>query len=189
MKKSFTPKEIMKGKGCYSTSEVNALSFIDQPEITIQTILDSEISISDKFWFVFANCDLTVKEKQLLNLNCAKINLAHYQKECAKNGWTEIKEIAELTQLCDDYVSGKITLIVFNEKRTANAYANAYAYANANAIAYAIAIAIAYAYAYAIAIAYAYANDIAYANAYAYAYANAIAYANEFLEMLKEFMK
>src|ERR1039457_2500108 len=110
MKHTFTPQDIYNSKGCYSTSQVDKLSFISQSDITIQTIINSEISISDKFWFVFVNCDLTLKQKKILNLNCAKINLKKYKENCLKNNWTELKEVTELTQLCEDYVNDIITL-------------------------------------------------------------------------------
>jgi len=186
MKHQFKKEEV--DFGCYFEPENCVDRRHEFPEsMEIQEILNLEIPVEHKFWFVFKNCDLTTKEKQILNLNCAKVNLFQYKSECKKNGWFEKKEVAELIGLCEQYTNGVISLSEFNEKRNANthAYANDYdyAYAYANTHAYAIAIANDYDYA----------NAYAIANAYAYAYANTHAYANDYdyalLDMLKKFIE
>jgi hypothetical protein len=186
MKHQFKKEEV--DFGCYFEPENCVDRRHEFPEsMEIQEILNLEIPVEHKFWFVFKNCDLTTKEKQILNLNCAKVNLFQYKSECKKNGWFEKKEVAELIGICEQYTNGVISLSEFNEKRNANthAYANDYdyAYAYANTHAYAIAIANDYDYA----------NAYAIANAYAYAYANTHAYANDYdyalLDMLKKFIE
>ena len=42
MKKNWTKQEIIDNKGCYSTEEVNNLSFINNETITLIDILNSE---------------------------------------------------------------------------------------------------------------------------------------------------
>jgi hypothetical protein len=44
MKTIFTPQEIMSNRGCYDRDQVEALSFYNQPEIHLKTILNSETS-------------------------------------------------------------------------------------------------------------------------------------------------
>ena len=130
MKHQFKKEEV--DFGCYFEPENCVDRRHEFPEsMEIQEILNLEIPVEHKFWFVFKNCDLTTKEKQILNLNCAKVNLFQYKSECKKNGWFEKKEVAELIGLCEQYTNGVISLSEFNEKRNANthAYANDYDYA------------------------------------------------------------
>jgi len=77
-------------KGCYDN--------IDQyPEtLDINGIIDLPIPISDKFWFIYKNCNLSFNEMQILNLNLAKLNIAHYKELCGENALAEIIKITEL---------------------------------------------------------------------------------------------
>ncbi len=81
MKKIFTPQSIFDNKGCYSKEQVEKLSFIAQPEITIQNIANSEIPLKDKFWFVRNKCELTLNQKRLLAIGCAKAVLSIYENK------------------------------------------------------------------------------------------------------------
>ena len=77
-------------KGCYDN--------IDQyPEtLDINGIIDLPIPISDKFWFIYKNSDLSFNEMQILNLNLAKVNIAHYKELCGEKALAEIIKITEL---------------------------------------------------------------------------------------------
>jgi len=77
-------------KGCYDN--------IDQyPEtLDINGIIDLPIPISDKFWFIYKNCNLSFNEMQILNLNLAKVNIAHYKELCGEKALAEIIKITEL---------------------------------------------------------------------------------------------
>jgi len=153
MKTEFTKVEIMYGRGCYSREEVKKLSFINLPCIPIQTILESEIPIKDKRWFIWNNCDLTLDQKKDLALQLAWCVLPIYERKYPDN-----PAVKECLQAIEDFKIGKISIDILKEKRKA-----AYAYVDA---AYA-AVDAAYAAAYAaVDAAYAYV-DAAYAAAYA----------------------
>jgi len=77
-------------KGCYD----NLDQFPDT--LDINGIIDLEIPISDKFWFIYKNCNLSFNEMQILNLNLAKVNIANYKELCGENALSEIIKITEL---------------------------------------------------------------------------------------------
>ena len=137
MKTQFTPVEIMSGRGCYSKERVNYLSFIQnkQPIISIQTILESEISIKDKQWFVFNNCKLYLKEKMSLSLKLVWAVLPIYEDKYPNDF-----RIRELLQAIEDFNQGRISKDILLEKKQA-AYAAAADYAAADAAAAAAAAA------------------------------------------------
>lgn len=56
MKKTFTKAEIMFYRGCYTPNQVLALSFIENKKITLDDVLNSEITLSDKIHFMQFNC-------------------------------------------------------------------------------------------------------------------------------------
>ena len=82
-------------KGCYNNLE-------QFPEtLDINGIIDLPIPISDKFWFIFKNCDLSFNEMQILNLNLAKVNIAHYKE---LRGEKALAEIIKITELHEQFV-------------------------------------------------------------------------------------
>ena len=165
MKTQFTHEGLLNSKGCYSKEQ--ALEFCQgRPEIvTIKEILESEISIQDKRWFVYNSCDLSLDEKKKLCLKLAWIVLPIYEEKYPNDA-----RIKACLQATEDFYNGKITIEELKVKRSAaNAAA---AYANADAAYAAVDAANAYTYA-----AYANADDNAYAAAYAAVAANAYTYA------------
>jgi hypothetical protein len=88
MTTQFSKKTV--NKGCYNN--------LDQfPEtLDINGIIDLPIPISDKFWFVYKNSDFSFNEMQILNLNLAKLNIAHYKDMCGEKALAEIIKITEL---------------------------------------------------------------------------------------------
>ena len=168
MKKTFTKKYILENKGCYSTEQVENLSFINQKTITIQTILNN-LPIKDFNWFLMKKCELTIEQKKEIALLYAECVLPIYEEKYPNDN-----RVKDCIQGIKYYRSGKIKkeeLIVLR-RAAAAAYAAA-----ADADAYADAAYAAYAAAYA-ADAAAYAADAAYAAAaaaYAAAYADAAA--------------
>jgi hypothetical protein len=64
MKTQFTQDYLVQNKGCYSLEQVMALSFMQKPEFTLQDIVNSEIPLKDKFWFVTKKCDLAIRQNQ-----------------------------------------------------------------------------------------------------------------------------
>jgi hypothetical protein len=189
MKKLFTKAEMLKLKGCYSETELNKCSFMQLEEITIESILDSEISLKDKSWFIINSIELTDLQKREFAIGCALVVLPIYEEKYPDN--VAPRKAIEAAQ---KYLNNEISLGDLKEYRKKAAYA-AYAAAADAAAAYAYADATAYAYA-----AYAAAADDAAAYAYAaYAYAAyaAAAYAaaaadagykNKLLLFFKEFV-
>ena len=182
MQKEFTKEYMTLNKGCYSEEELNKCSFMSNEIITLDSILESEIKLKDKFWFVCEKLN-TKEQNQKLAIDTAEIVLEIYENKYPNN-----KAPREAIQAAKDYFNNTgITLEQLREKRNA-AYA---AYAAADA-AYAAATA---AYAAAAAAAYAAAAYAADAAAYAAAYAAANAeittkdFNKTLLEYLKEFCK
>lgn len=69
MKTKFTHEELRNAKGCYSLEDINILiEKHGKKIITIKSILNCDISIRDKTWFVYNSCDLTLDEKKKLSL-------------------------------------------------------------------------------------------------------------------------
>ena len=136
MKKLFTPQYIEANKGCYSFEQVRNLSFMSKKEITIGDIIDSEISLEDKFWFVLNKINLSVRQKQDLAIMLAEAVLEIYEKRYLDN-----KAPREAIQAAKDYLNGTITKEILLQKRHAAAYAAAYAADAADAYAAAAAAA------------------------------------------------
>lgn len=65
MQKIFTPEFMLANCGCYSEEQLMKCSFMKNSEVTLMSILDSEIPLKDKFWFV-RNKIATPKEDQLI---------------------------------------------------------------------------------------------------------------------------
>jgi len=129
MKTKFTPNEIMSNRGCYERSDVKKLSFIGNSEISIDIILNSEIPIKDKFWFLLNNCEFTPLQKKLWFIGLAEITLEIYENKYPNN-----KAPREAIQAAKDYLNNLISRDELIIKRK-----NAYAAADAAYAAYAAA--------------------------------------------------
>lgn len=78
MKRIFTKKFMTDNKGCYSQEELEACSFMKNKTITLESILNSEISTADKYWFVWYKL-LSDIEKNKLDLLVRDILLEWYK--------------------------------------------------------------------------------------------------------------
>ena len=163
MKKEFSKIFMEENCGCYSISQLNGCSFMATEVITLEAILNSEIPIKDKFWFVCKKL-ATKEQSRLIAIGVAEIVLELYENKYPNN-----KAPREAIQAAKDYLNGTINLQELGAKRLAAAVA-ADAAAVAAAAYYAADAAAAYAAYYA---AY-YAADAAYYAAY-YAAADAAA--------------
>jgi hypothetical protein len=95
MKKQFKKEEV--DFGCYFEPKNCVDRRHEFPEsMDINGIINLEIPISDKFWFIYKNCNLSFNEMQILNLNLAKVNIAHYKELRGENALPEIIKITEL---------------------------------------------------------------------------------------------
>jgi hypothetical protein len=179
MKTNFT--KATSDFGCYGPKK--ASSYLPNENFTIADVLNADVRLRDKAWFIRNNCQFTDDEYRQYAIGCALCVLPIYEKRYPGNNAPR-----EAIEAGKGYLAGTINIDVLREKRDA-AYASAYAayaYASAASAAYAYADA-AYADASADASAYAYASAYAdaaaaYADAaaaYAYAaYASASAYAD-----------
>lgn len=120
MKKTFTPEYIYRHRGCYETESVDDLSFIGQKEISIETLIKSEMPLKDKFWFVLNKCKLTTRQKQEIAIGCTEIVLeiyeANYDNKVPRNA----------TQAARDYLNGTIDIeevLILARIRTESIYA------------------------------------------------------------------
>jgi len=180
MKKEFTTQYMIDNCGCYDQSKLKSCSFMSKSEIIILDILNSEIPLKDKGWFLIKKCDLTIDQKKQLAYDLALIVLPIYE---AKH--PEDKRVRLCLEAIVKFRNGEISRDELLDTRRA-AYAAAYA---ADAAAYA-ADAAAYA-AYAAYTAYAAADDADDADAAYAAYAAADAadaYKNMVLQSMINFV-
>mgnify|MGYP006921344668 FL=1 len=170
----FTHEYMKENCGCYEIEKLLSCSFMKSESVSLQSIIESEIPIKDKFWFLCKKV-LTKDENKKVAIELAKSVLSIYE-----NKYPEDYRPRKAIESAKSYLEGKITkeeLIEFRKAAyaaAAAAYAAA-AYADADAAAAAAADA-AYA-AYAAAAAAAYAAADAAADADAAAAAAAAAYA------------
>jgi hypothetical protein len=167
MKQTFTKKFMQHNCGCYSLTQLEACSFMQSDEITLADIIESEIPLRDKFWFVIRKC-ASIDELKEIAIEVAECVLPIYEEKYQNN-----KAPRNAIEAAKKYIKGEITLDELVIARSAADAADAAADA-AYAAAYADAADAAAAAAYAAdAAAYA-AADAAYAAADA-AYAAAAA--------------
>ena len=139
MKKQFTKQSILDNRGCYSPEQVEKLSFINKDNISIHDIINSEIKLNDKFWFLRNKTNLTLDNKKQLTLILAEVVLEIYNKK-----YPDDKRIANCIQGIKDFNANIISREEFNvlrnkcwdAKREATAAATAAAYAAYAAYAY-----------------------------------------------------
>jgi len=138
MTTSFTKEEMLQRKGCYSRQKLDSLPFMSTDTITIKSILESEISLKDKSWFIRNSCDLSFNEKRKFDIGCALVVLPIYENKYPNN--SAPRKAIEADKL---YLNNEISIDKLEEFKR-SAYAASYA-ADADAAAYAAADADAYA--------------------------------------------
>ena len=172
MKTEFTKQEMYNIKGCYSKETLDNCSFMSKDNISLQSILDSEIPLKDKSWFIRNSIQLSDIEKRQFAIGCALVVLPIYENKYPSND-----DPRKAIEAAEKYLKNEITLQELNIFRKA-AYA-AYDAADAYYAAYAAAAAYYAAYA-------AYAADAA-DDAYAAA-DDDITYKDKLLLFFKEFV-
>ena len=127
MKKEFTKEEMQENSGCYKEvkGKLENCSFMKLPVIGIMDILNSEIPLKDKGWFLVRKTDLTIEQKKELALLFAKSVVDIYN-----NKYPNDKRVSDCIEAIELFNSGKITIDELRVKRVA-AYATAYAAATA----------------------------------------------------------
>lgn len=115
MQKTFTPQYLKENCGCYSQERLLSCSFMTEKEISIQSILESEIKLKDKFWFLIKKTDLTIREKLEISIGAAEIVLEIYENKYPNN-----EAPREAIRAAKDYINGTgVTLKELNIKRIA----------------------------------------------------------------------
>lgn len=133
MRQLFTKEFMFENCGCYSSARLNSCSFMNEDQITLKSILESEISIKDKIWFV-CNRLATKGENQQIAIRAAEIVLPIYEKLYSDN-----KAPREAIEAAKAFLLGTIGEDILLQKR-ADAYVYipaAAAYAGATTAAYA----------------------------------------------------
>ena len=179
MKNTFTKKEMIEGKGCYSLKQLMALPFMQQEVITLVDVLTSDIPLKDKGWMVWSNCQLILDDKKKLSLQLAWLVLSIYEEKYPND-----RRIRECNEATESFSKGLITEAELKLKRNAAVYAAADAADAATSAAYAAVYA---------ADAVNAADAAAYAAVYADVYADAAdaddKYVQKYINILLEFVK
>jgi hypothetical protein len=161
MQQIFAHEFMHENKGCYSREQLDGCSFMKGGAVTLVRILESEIALRDKYWFICKKL-ATIAENQAIAIRVAEIVLPMYEAR-----YPDVKAPRECIEAAKAFLLGTITVDELLKKKRAAA-----------AAAYAADFAAAAAYAADFAAAAAYAADFAAAAAYAaYAAADFAAYA------------
>lgn len=136
MKHAFTKQYMKDNSGCYSYSDyeqLNKCSFMKtESDITLESIVNSEIPLTDKFWFVCKKV-LSIEQNQQVAISVAEVVLPFFEKR-HPNDLRPREAIEAAKQYIAGYISPEALLI--KRKPTCSSYSAAYAaydsaYANA----------------------------------------------------------
>ena len=121
MQQQFTKDFMIANSGCYDEQKLLSLSFMRNEDITLKSIVESEIPLRDKFWFVCKKL-ATKEENQQITINVAEIVLPIYEKHYPDN-----KAPREAIEAAKQYIAGHISLETLLSKRRAAAVYAVYA--------------------------------------------------------------
>jgi len=80
MTKQFSYRYLAQNKGCYTNKQLGNLSFIKKEVISLNDILESEISLKDKYWFVCKKLFTTDQNKKIA-IAVAELVLPIFEKK------------------------------------------------------------------------------------------------------------
>ena len=136
VRQEFTRDYMKENCGCYSVEQLVQCSFMKNEIVTLTAILNSEIPLKDKFWFVCKKL-LTKEQNQKLAIDVAEMVLPIYEEKYP--GDLKVRECIEAAkQLLSGHISLEDLLI---KRRAADSAYDAAAAAAAAAAAYAAAAA------------------------------------------------
>jgi hypothetical protein len=148
--KTFSKQFMIDNRGCYTLEQLEDCSFMKVEDfVTLESILESEIDLKDKFWFVCRKA-ANKSQNQKISVAVAEIVLPIFEEQ-----YPDDKRPAQCIEATKKFLTGDISLEQLN-----NAVADAANHADAAYAAYSAANA-------------AYAADVADAAYAAYAAANA----------------
>ncbi len=130
VRQEFTRDFMKENCGCYSVEQLVQCSFMKNEIVTLTAILNSEIPLKDKFWFVCKKL-LTKEQNQKLAIDVAEMVLPIYEEKYP--GDSRVRDCIEATK---QFIAGHISIEELRKKRYA-AYAAAAADAAYAAAAYA----------------------------------------------------
>src|SRR5438874_2346244 len=113
MTQTFTKQFMQENCGCYTQTYLMSLSFMQSDKITLESILNSEIKLKDKYWFVCKKL-ATKSENQQIAIGAAEIVLFIYE-----NKYPEDKRPREAIRAAKDYLAGIIGMDELRKKRAA----------------------------------------------------------------------
>lgn len=118
--------------GCYKENDNNQDQFLPNENFTISDVLNADVPLKDKAWFIRYNCEFTDTQFREFAIGCALCVLPIYEAKYPNN-----KAPREAIEAAKAYLAGTINI---DELRTKRGSAAAAAYAAA-ADAYAAAAA------------------------------------------------
>ena len=130
VRQEFTRDYMKENCGCYSVEQLVQCSFMKNEIVTLTAILNSEIPLKDKFWFVCKKL-LTKEQNQKLAIDVAEMVLPIYEEKYP--GDLKVRECIEAAkQLLSGHISLEDLLI---KRRAADSAYDAAATAYAAAVA------------------------------------------------------
>jgi hypothetical protein len=114
MKTNFT--KATSDFGCYGPKK--ASSYLPNENFTIADVLNADVRLRDKAWFIRNNCQFTDDEYRQYAIGCALCVLPIYEKRYPGNNAPR-----EAIEAGKAYLAGTINIDVLREKRAASAYA------------------------------------------------------------------
>lgn len=129
MQTTFTKQFMSTNRGCYSVIKLRSCSFMQSEEITLDSILQSEIPLRHKYWFVCKK-PASKQENRQIAIGVAEIVLHIYERR-----YPDDMRPREAIKAAKQFIAGHINIdALLEKKRTADAAAYA-AYAAAAAAA------------------------------------------------------
>lgn len=162
--------------GCYAENDNEQHVHLPNETFTITSVLNADVPLKDKAWFIHKNCEFTDMEFRQFAIGCALIVLPIYETKYPYN-----KAPREAIEAAQQYLAGTIDIYVLREKRKA-AYATYAFYTEAAEAAYTT-------HAYAVYAAYASSHDATEAAYISSSIAADAADAGNYKDQLLQFFK
>jgi hypothetical protein len=113
MNTTFTHKFMEENCGCYHLGRLRACSFMQNQTVTLESILDSEIPLKDKFWFVCKKL-ATKEQNQQIAIGVAEVVLHVYEDK-----HPEDDRPRKAIEAAKAYLAGAIGVDELRERRAA----------------------------------------------------------------------
>jgi hypothetical protein len=127
MQKVFSKQFMIDNRGCYTLEQLEDCSFMKVEDfVTLESILKSEIGLSDKFWFVCYK-SATNEENQQIAIWVAEIVLPIFEEQ-----FPDDKRPRQCIEAAQQFIAGNISPGDLSNKRK-DTYAAAATYATAKA--------------------------------------------------------